>query len=397
MTTITLNKKQEEGLKTAVERFQNGEKYTCIAGYAGSGKSTLIPFIIAALGIEEEKVCYVAFTGKAATVLKQKGCQNAITAHKLLYHAKPLPNGDYIYTPRKKFEIEYKVVVVDEISMLPKSMWELLCSHSCYIIACGDPGQLPPISKDEDNHVLDTPHIFLDEIMRQAQESEIIRLSMHIREGKPISTFNSLGEQVQIFQPKDVVSGMYTWADQIICATNEKRNYINRFMREQKGYAEEPCIGDKIISLRNHWDDYSFWGEWALTNGTIGTISEFKLQEVYVPKYIADNRINFMFTEIDLENGDSFTNIPIDYECLKTGQSTLNSRQQYQMNKNKMIPDAPYEFAYAYAITCWKAQGSEWDKILGIEEAFPFDKDTRQKYMYTLCTRAKEKLVLITK
>jgi exodeoxyribonuclease-5 len=233
--------------------------------------------------------------------------------------------------------------------------------------------------------------------MRQAQESEIIRLSMHIREGKPISTFDSLGEQVQIFQPKDVVSGMYTWADQIICATNEKRNYINRFMREQKGYTEEPCIGDKIISLRNHWDDYSFWGEWALTNGTIGTISDFKLQEVYVPKYIADNRINFMFTEIDLENGDSFINVPIDYECLKTGQSTLNSKQQYQMNKNKMIPDAPYEFAYAYAITCWKAQGSEWDKILGIEEAFPFDKDTRQKYMYTLCTRAKEKLVLITK
>lgn len=397
MTTITLNKKQEEGLKTAVERFRNGEKYTCIAGYAGSGKSTLIPFIIAALGVEEEKVCYVAFTGKAATVLKQKGCQNAITAHKLLYHAKPLPNGDYIYTPRKKSEIEYTVVVVDEISMLPKSMWELLCSHSCYIIACGDPGQLPPISKDEDNHVLDTPHVFLDEIMRQAQESEIIRLSMHIREGKPISTFNSLGEQVQIFQPKDVVSGMYTWADQIICATNEKRNYINRFMREQKEYTEEPCIGDKIISLRNHWDDYSFWGEWALTNGTIGTISDFNLQEVYVPKYISDNRINFMFTEIGLENGDSFLNIPIDYECLKTGQSTLSSKQQYQMNKNKMIPDAPYEFAYAYAITCWKAQGSEWDKVLGIEEVFPFDKDTRQKYMYTLCTRAKEKLVLITK
>ena len=42
------------------------------------------------------------------------------------------------------------------------------------LYVCGDPGQLPPINKDEDNHLLDNPHIFLDENMRQEAENEII-------------------------------------------------------------------------------------------------------------------------------------------------------------------------------------------------------------------------------
>lgn len=137
---MTLTNKQEEGLKVAVARYKAHEPYTCISGYAGSGKSTLVKFIIAALGVPEELVKYVAFTGKAATVLKQKGCAEATTAHKLLYWAKPLPNGKYIFEPRKHFETPTRVIVVDEVSMLPKSMWELLLSHHTYILAMGDPG-----------------------------------------------------------------------------------------------------------------------------------------------------------------------------------------------------------------------------------------------------------------
>ena len=105
-----------------------------------------------------------------------------MTAHKLLYWASPTPSGKFVFRPKTKFEDYYQVIVVDEISMLPKTMWDLLLRHKIYILALGDPEQLPPVDKDEDNHVLDNPHVFLDEIMRQAQESEIIRLSMHVRE-----------------------------------------------------------------------------------------------------------------------------------------------------------------------------------------------------------------------
>jgi exodeoxyribonuclease-5 len=238
---MTLTAKQQEGLNVAVSRYREGKPWTCIAGYAGSGKSTLVKFIIDALDVDKSQVCYVAFTGKAASVLKQKGCPNATTAHKLIYKARPKSDGTFIFTPKDKIDLMiYKVIVVDEVSMLPKTMWNKLIEYGIYVIALGDPGQLPPVSKDEDNHVLDNPHVFLDEIMRQAQESEIIRLSMHVREGKPLSTFEQTGAQVQIFTQDQVVSGMYDWADQILCATNAKRTEINNFVRQQKGFGKEP-------------------------------------------------------------------------------------------------------------------------------------------------------------
>ena len=396
--TIELTKKQEEGLKIAVERFKQGQKYTVISGYAGSGKSTLIKFIIEALPINTDKdVAYVAFTGKAATVLQQKGCQNAITAHKLLYRAKPMPNGTYKFYPKSHAEMEYKVIVVDEVSMLPRPMWELLMSHNVYVLATGDPGQLPPINPDDDNHVLDKPHVFLDEIMRQAQDSEIIRLSMHIREGNPISTFDCAGEQVQIFDKNQVVSGMYDWADQILCATNAQRTKINNFVRQQKGFGAEPEVGDKVISLRNHWDFASASGEWALTNGSIGTIENMNQNYVRIPKYIYDKPIPYLFTDVRLDDGDIFNAIPVDYNSLKKGEMTLNPKQTYLLNRQKSFIEAPYEFAYAYAITTHKAQGSEWNKVLVFEEWFPNIAEEHKRWLYTACTRASDKLVIIKK
>ena len=136
---MILTNKQEEGLKIAVSRYKNHEAYTTISGYAGTGKSTLIKFIIAALGLEPEQVCYVAYTGKAAQVLKQKGCPNPFTAHKLLYKAKPMPNGTFKFEPKLALDEGLKVIIVDEVSMLPKEMWLRLLSHHIHVIACGDP------------------------------------------------------------------------------------------------------------------------------------------------------------------------------------------------------------------------------------------------------------------
>ena len=136
---MILTAKQEQGLKIAVSRYQDHEPWTCISGYAGSGKSTLVKFIVAALGLYPEDVCYIAYTGKAANVLKQKGCPNATTAHKLLYHSKLLANGKFIHTPRKTLEQPCKLIVVDEVSMLPKSLWDILLTHKIHVIALGDP------------------------------------------------------------------------------------------------------------------------------------------------------------------------------------------------------------------------------------------------------------------
>ena len=394
---MDLTKKQIEGLATAVARYKAHEAYTCISGYAGTGKSTLIKFIIAALDLKPEQVCYVAYTGKAAQVLKQKGCPNPITAHKLLYKAKPMPNGTYKFEPKLSLEGNYEIIVVDEVSMLPKEMWMRLLSHRIHVIACGDPFQLPPIDKDSDNHVLDKPHVFLDEIMRQAYDSEIIRFSMWIREGNPIDQFPASGSQVLMMRPEEVVTGMYDWADQILCATNAKRNAVNNFMREIKGFGSEPQVGDKIISLRNQWEFFSnsIADPAPLTNGTIGVIERADHTYIRPPYWICDRNIPVLYTTMIDENGDRFDYIPIDYTSLTTGEKFLTGKQEFQMRKSNKCPDPPFEFAYAYGITCHKAQGSEWDKVLVYEERFPYEKEEHARWAYTAATRASEKLVWI--
>lgn len=389
---MILTNKQEQGLKLAVARYKANEPWTCIAGYAGTGKSTLVKFIISALNLHPDDVAYVTFTGKAASVLRHKGCPNAMTAHKLLYFSKRMPNGRFVFKPRPSLEGNYSLIVVDEISMLPNDLWELLLSHKKHVIALGDPFQIPPIDKKADNHVLDKPHIFLDEIMRQATESEIIRLTMDIRDYKAPEYFK--GEEIQVLRPHEVVDGMYHWADQIICATNRKRHEINNYMRQAAGRGIEPESGDKIICCRNCWDKVDMTGDNALVNGTIGTLGEFAAGFQSYPIF-GFPEVPVMHAQILTTDG-VFEEVVMDYQALKEGKPFLTSEQAYQIYRRPDLKNLePVEFNYGYAITGHRAQGSEWDKVLVFEEKFPFDKEEHARWLYTAATRASSRLVLV--
>lgn len=392
---MELTEKQKEGLKIAVDRYNKGCSYTVIAGYAGTGKSTLINHIIAALGINPNEVAYIALTGKAAEVLRRKGCPNACTAHRLLYTAKKNINGEFIFEPKLELE-DYSLIVVDEVSMLPKKEWDLLLSHNIPVLACGDPGQLPPINKDDAIDVLDNPHIFLDEVMRQAQDNEIIRLSMDIREGKPLRYFK--GKDVQIIPQSEVVEGMYTWADQILVATNARRAEVNDQMRTMLGKFGAPKVGDKIISLENHWDIIDAAGNSALVNGTIGYIDSCEYTKVTYPirpKFII-GPINAYEFNIKNEIGEQYSSVLVDKKYIEEGKKTLSDKQSYWIYKyRRSLPATPIQIDYGYAITVHRAQGSEWDKILIFEERFPFDKEEHRRWLYTAVTRASGKIVLV--
>lgn len=392
---MELTRKQEEGLRIAIDRYNHNEPYTVIAGYAGTGKSTLINFIIAALEVNpEDEVAYITFTGKASEVLREKGCPNAMTAHKLLYYSKQMPNGKFFYRPRPSLEKDYKVIVVDEVSMLPKDMWDLLLTHGIYVIACGDPFQIPPIDKNQDNGILNNPHIFLDEVMRQAKESDIICLSMDIREGKKINPFK--GNDTQVFNKKDLCDGMYFWADQILVSTNKSRHDINSYIRDDLGRGFEPEINDKVICLRNCWDTLSEKQCDPLINGSIGTISAMHMESIdYI---IMGQKVTAPVLVTDLiTSNDEYKNLHIDYTALTTGEKFFNSRQEYIIRKNKQNPELPIEFNFGYAITGHRAQGSQWNKVLVLEESFPFDRIEHARWLYTTVTRAAEKLTLILK
>lgn len=249
-------------------------------------------------------------------------------------------------------------MVVDEISMLPKDMWELLLSHRIYVLALGDPFQLPPIVAETDNHVLDHPHVFLDEIMRQALDSEIIRFSMWIREGKPLASYPAENKEVMIVPRCRRTDDMLLWADQILCATNRERHAINTRMRQLKGFGPTPEIGDKIINLSNHWDFGSNREINAvpLTNGSIGTITSLQPDKIIVPSRIYEKKeIPILCTSMIDEDGEEYLDIPADYNFFINNKKTLTGRQEFLLRKEKDLPEPPYDVTYGYSITTHKA------------------------------------------
>ena len=395
---MILTNGQEKGLKIAVERYKNGEPYTVIAGYAGTGKSTLVSHIVDALNIYPGDVCYVAFTGKASLVLREKGCENSMTAHKLLYHSKEKPDGTFEHKPRKYLEFKYKLIVVDEVSMIPVDMWELLLSHGVHVIALGDPGQLPPI--DGESELLAHPHVFLDEVVRQAQDSEIIRLSMDIRNSVSLKPYK--GNEVIIISKNQLNDFYYSGADQIIAAKNVTRNDINWKCRKIKfgnDVPRYPIAGEKAICLKNYWNVLSncrdicednIWDSAGipksgdpLINGMIGELSNIKFNHD-VFKY--GDIMNANFT---IGDNNTFYNLFMDYKLFAESQQTINSDNWAEFRGMAK----PMLFDYAYCITCHKSQGSEFDKVLVFNE---YMKSTDHKrWLYTAATRAKKKLIIV--
>lgn len=387
---MKLTNKQEEGLKLAIKRYKDKEPYTVISGYAGTGKTTLVHFIIAALNIPDGLVAYITYTGKAAQVLRSKGCSTAKTSHRLLY--KSILNertGKFVHIPRKYLDNPYRLIVVDEVSMLPKPIWELLLSHHIPVLALGDPGQLPPVAA-ESNGVLEHPHIFLDEIMRQEEESEIIQLTMNIRAGKPLELFS--GKDVKIVDQNELGEiGFWKWPDQILVGKNFTRYSINSLVKEQlTGFDDViPREGDKIICLHNSWETVNATGD-ALVNGAMGTISN--IRPINPPSYIIEK--SFMADFIpDLSDSCIFSDLEMDERIFTS----------HRKSKNKLSPDrwiplpvAPKEFDFGYAITVHKSQGSEYDKVLVLEEFLKNEsKNDHIKWLYTAATRAAKQLIIV--
>ena len=396
---MELNDKQKQGLDIAVDRYKRKERYTVISGYAGTGKSTLVKFIVAALPNinPDEDVIYTSFTGKATQVLQKKGNKNVSTLHKLLFESIPKPDGTFF---RKPVEfIPYKIVIVDECSMVPKELLQRLIKYNVHIICLGDPGQLPPINKNEDNHLLDHPHIFLDEIMRQEAESEIINLTMDIRAGKPLVRYQ--GKEVQVLNKDELTTGMLLWADQIICAKNETRITLNNQMRDLLGRNGGPQDGDKVICLKNNWDIYSV-NDNPLVNGTIGYLKDSFSTYINLPRQITSDgqpkKLDILTANFISDTEEDYGILNMDKQLITTGIPGLDWKTSYKMGRNWRFQDKiPDQFTYGYAITCHKSQGSEWDNVLVIEEGFPFEKEEHKQWLYTAATRAAKKLVIIKK
>jgi ATP-dependent exoDNAse (exonuclease V) alpha subunit len=394
-----LNEKQKEGLDIAIQRYLLGEKFTTIAGYAGTGKSYLVKHIIEAIlsygKVAPKDVVFCAYTGKATQVLSHRGNKNTSTIHKLLYKYQAKPHGGFYRY--KKTKLEYKIVVVDEVSMVPTEFIKLLLSHkNVYAIFLGDPFQLPPIEQGTGHELLAKPHVFLTEIMRQEAESDIIQLTMKIRNYEPI--IYGKYKDVQILPRESLNIGMLEWADQIICATNETRRNINQTIRHAKGFenANHPEEGDKLICLRNYWGCLSTKDD-PLINGTIGYAKNSYDSFNMLPAdwRLPEGQLDTFVCDFTIPDHGCYKQLSMDREMFLTENPVLNYEQQKVLKDYGEAYLVPREFAFGYAITCHKAQGSQWDNVLVLEERFPFGREEHARWLYTAATRTVSKLVIV--
>ena len=191
-------------------------------GYAGTGKTTLAKHI--AEGVDG-KVLFAAFTGKAALVMRSKGCHSASTIHSLIYRARE--SGEE--TP--SFELwddapasKAKLIVIDECSMVDAELGRDLMSFGVPVLVLGDPAQLPPIQGG--GFFTDAqPDAMLTEVHRQAQDDPIVRLSMDIRAGKRLEPGDYGETQVvrrDALDPQRVLD-----ADQVLVGRNATRRAYN--------------------------------------------------------------------------------------------------------------------------------------------------------------------------
>ena len=364
-TEFVLSQEQEAAKELILDWLRSpGKQVFKQGGYAGTGKTTLVKHILKEAGCE---FAITSFTGKAVSVLRRKGNPTAQTCHSLLYE--PVAEADGTVTFRKKAKAELQhieVIANDESSMITKDLDNDLRDTGAKILYIGDPGQLEPVG-DNPNLMKDCDYV-LKTIHRQAEASPILHFATDIRTGEPVSTKYSgtNGDSSVEVVAKNIAINEYVDAvDQIICGYNETRRNINAAIRNHKGFKSELEEGEKLICLRNNRPD-------GLFNGM--TLYVAKIRGTFPDCYVCD------LTD-DLER--RFNRIKVNRVALVEGEwKQSNGRVPYEHNL----------FTYGYCITCHKAQGSEWDSVMVIDQANS-KLWTASRWRYTAITRAARRLI----
>jgi len=369
---IVLTDEQQTAIDQAVDYFKGRHKlatnestYFSIGGYAGTGKTTLIKSLVAELKHREAVVGVCAYTGKAASVLQRKGLHQATTIHRKIYSWDDSSQEFYL---KPLNEFPYHVLIIDEASMISLELFEDLCNYNVPIIAVGDPGQLPPISKNDMN-LVENPDVLLNRIHRQAEGNPIIELATAIRNQHLAFSFNTYDygttSLLRITDDAKDIGSMIATSDVIICTRNATRCDINDVKRKQLKRKTELDPGEKIIFLQNNPNLQVYNGQTATVLALLNRLSN---EEIVV--------------ELRFDDGSKRT-LPITTRFISQTKLDWNEIRHY---RHIGIID------YAYALTCHKAQGSEWDSVGIIREPISFSGWDQPRWDYTAVTRASKTL-----
>ena len=414
-------------------------------GFAGTGKTTLARHLGDSHG---GLVHYASFTGKAALVLRKKGCAEATTIHSFLYtpspksrerlreleaeHATLTPDArksdggidfgkmlqpgtpeydkwtvldneiaaererlrqpafamrlDPLLTKRGRVEL----IVIDEVSMVDSRLGQDLLSTGAKVLVLGDPAQLPPVSGGG-FFTNAEPDVLLTEVHRQALDSPVLALATRVREGERLED-GAYGESRvcprAVLDPED-----YANVEQLLVGFNATRRGANKRLRGMAGFSGVlPQPGERLVCLRNDHSPAK-----RLLNGSLWTVVEAA---------DAPNRDEFplMVESLDeaLPNGDGrrVEALCHKYTFMETPQPEFDSLRYCGCDRDgierpecamRCAGSLVNEFDFGYALTVHKAQGSQWNSVAIIDEWNMADK---KRWLYTAITRAAERVTV---
>lgn len=353
---MNLTEEQKSAIKGVLGALNNKQVVT-LGGYAGTGKSTVISFIVNHFAKKGKSFSVVAYTGKAANVLRKKG-MDAQTIHSAIYvpvHDEEEDKTVWIlapgWDPKTKSVDGY---IVDEASMVSKEIHQDLVSLRKPIIYVGDHGQLEPIGSKF--NLMSEPMFRLETVHRNA--GEIAHFAEHLRHGNSASTFSG-HTKVQVCGESSVEDRHLASVDQIICAFNKTRVALNQRVRKEKNIDfTYISVGEKIICLRNNKTERLF-------NGMQGIVT----------KVLKKERIDFV------SDGTQYGSIKYNPD-------------QFGKEKNDFdFSDTANPFDYGYAITCHKAQGDQFGNVIVYEQRC--DNWDHVRWSYTAASRAVNGLIWI--
>lgn len=424
---------QQDSALLAIRRWLEAKEWASnpsrqifrLFGYAGTGKTSL------ARQIAEDHngpVAFAAFTGKAASVLREKGCADATTIHRLIYQpvdrsregvraAESDVQGaeariqaareagdaeqeriasEVLERARRRLIDERKsadrpdfarrqeslidlvdLVIVDECSMVDGKMGNDLLSFGRPVLVLGDPAQLPPIGGGGFFTENVQPDVMLTEVHRQAQDSPVLRMATDVREGRTLALGDyGMGSSVIPVSETRRDPSIVTRADQLICGKNATRARSNARMRELHGRngSAMPLDGDKLICLQN--------------NHNLGLLNGELHRQCGDAEVLGDSQtidLSLLPWEVDPASEDAVPMQVTAHIAPFIGKDLAELGGSRRWNNL---------FDYGYAITCHKAQGSQWDRLVVIDESFVFRADSR-RWLYTAIARAAESVVVV--
>jgi exodeoxyribonuclease-5 len=429
-----------------------------IKGYAGTGKTTSVKAMVAALYEHDFKCVLLAPTGRAAKVLSNYTGHPAYTIHKHIYQRVAGPNGQLWFDLRDN-EASDTVFFVDEASMISDSagmaggeaasgdLLEDLIRHvysgqNCKLVFIGDNAQLPPVGMAESpalqtdlmgaRYFLNIAEVKLEQVMRQKQESGILFNATRIRDNiqanhsgveatwpvLDLADFNDL--QVVNEELQEQVENAYrTFGAEetiIITKSNKRSNLFNQQVRQNiLWFEEEIATGDRMMVIRNNY----FWLSQTNERFNAAFIANGDVIRITRVRNFEDRgAFRFCKAEITLDDYPEIPEREVILLCSTIWEESAGISQEKMRELANLIaldyPDItnarelkkavysdPYYNAlhvkFAYAVTCHKAQGGQWPAVF-IDHGYLTDEMAGKEFsrwLYTALTRAREKVFLI--